>query len=138
MAQFQIDIPDELLPALVAEFGLVQGSTAAASPEEYFAASVVETVRQRAEIYKVGPYYAGPVDPQFRQDGKPYGYVEPAPEPEWEWPEAAERFDVFTAPDGSQWIYDQPRNADGTYAQDDPETEEVESAMGWFPVGGGG
>jgi hypothetical protein len=80
MAQFQIDIPDELLPALVAEFSLVQGSTAAASPEEYFAASVIETVRQRAEIYRVGPYYAGPVNPQFRQDGKPYGYVEPAPE----------------------------------------------------------
>jgi hypothetical protein len=79
MAQFQIDIPDELLPALVAEFGLVQGTTAAASPEEYFAASVVETVRQRAEIYKVGPYYAGPVDPQFRQDGKLFGHVEPEP-----------------------------------------------------------
>ena len=80
MAQFQIDIPDELLPALVAEFSLVQGSTTATSPEEYFAASVVETVRQRAEMYKVGPYYAGPVDPQFRQDGKPFDYVEPEPE----------------------------------------------------------
>ena len=77
MAQFQIDIPDELLPALAAEFSLVQGSTAAASPEEYFAASVVETVRQRAEIYKVGPYYAGPVDPQFNADGTVYGIASP-------------------------------------------------------------
>jgi hypothetical protein len=82
MAQFTIDIPDELLPALVAEFSLVQGSTPAATPEEYFAASVVETVRQRAELYKVGPYYSGPVDPQFRADGKPFGYVDPLPEPE--------------------------------------------------------
>ena len=48
MAQFTIDIPDELLPALVAEFALVQGSTTATTPEEYFAGSVVETVRQRA------------------------------------------------------------------------------------------
>jgi hypothetical protein len=80
MAQFTIDIPDELLPALMAEFSLVQGSTPATTPEEYFAASVAETVRQRAEIYKVGPYYAGPVDPQFRQDGMPYGYVDPEPE----------------------------------------------------------
>ena len=79
MAQFTIDIPDELIPALVAEYSLVQGSTTAATPEEYFSASVVETVRQRAEIYKVGPYYVGPVDPQFQQDGKPYGYVEPTP-----------------------------------------------------------
>ena len=76
---FTISIPDELLPALVAEFSLVQGSTTATTPEEYFTASVVETVRQRAELYKVGPYYAGPIDPQFRQDGKPFDYVEPEP-----------------------------------------------------------
>ena len=72
MAQFTIDIPDELLPALVVEFSLVQGSTTATTPEEYFQASVVETVRQRAEIYKVGPYYTGPTPPQFNADGTPY------------------------------------------------------------------
>jgi hypothetical protein len=76
---FTVSIPDELLPALVAEFSLVQGSTTATTPEEYFTASVVETVRQRAELYKVGPYFVGPVDPQFRADGKPFGYVDPAP-----------------------------------------------------------
>ena len=78
MAQFIIDIPDELLPALVVEFGLVQGSVPATTPDEYFAASIVETVRQRAEIYKVGPYYFGPIDPQYNADGTPYGV---APEP---------------------------------------------------------
>ena len=78
MAQFTIDIPDELLPALVVEFGLVQGSTTATTPDEYFSASVVETVRQRAEIYKVGPYFTGPIDPQYNADGTPYG-VTPAP-----------------------------------------------------------
>ena len=78
MAQFTIDIPDELLPALAVEFGLVQGSVPATTPEEYFAASIVETVRQRAEIYKVGPYYFGPIDPQFNADGTAYGTV---PEP---------------------------------------------------------
>lgn len=82
MAQFTIDIPDELLPALVAEFSLVQGSTGATTPEEYFSASVVETVRQRAELYKVGPYFVGPVNPQFRADGKPFGYVDPVVEEE--------------------------------------------------------
>jgi hypothetical protein len=85
MAQFTIEIPDELLPALAVEFSLVQGSTTATTPEEYFQASIVETVRQRAEVYKVGPYYVGPVNPQFRADGKPYGYVDPIePEPEGE------------------------------------------------------
>lgn len=77
MAQFTIEIPDQLLPALVVEFGLVQGSTDATTPEEYFQASIVETVRQRAEAYKVGPYYVGPVDPQFNADGTPY--VAPVP-----------------------------------------------------------
>jgi hypothetical protein len=79
MAQFTIEIPDQLLPALVVEFGLVQGSTSATTPEEYFEASIVETVRQRAEIYKVGPYYTGPIPPKFNADGTPY--VPPAPEP---------------------------------------------------------
>ena len=75
MAQFTLTIPDELLPALAAEFAIVSaaGSTEATTAEEYFAASVVETVRQRAEIYKVGPYYTGPVNPQFNADGTPYG-----------------------------------------------------------------
>ena len=77
---FTVSIPDELLPALAAEFSIVQGSTSAATAEEYFAASVIETVRQRAELYKVGPYFVGPVDPQFRADGKPFDYVDPAPE----------------------------------------------------------
>jgi hypothetical protein len=72
MAQFTIDIPDELLPALVVEFGLVQGSTTATTPAEYFSASVVETVRQRAEIYKVGPYYVGSTPPIWNADGTPY------------------------------------------------------------------
>lgn len=84
MAQFTVDIPDELLPALAAEFSIVSsaGGTEATSAEEYFAASVVETIRQRAEIYKVGPYYVGPTPPQFNQDGTPY--VAPVVEPEQE------------------------------------------------------
>jgi hypothetical protein len=73
VAQFTVEIPEELLPALMAEFLIVSsgGGTAAASPEEYFAASVVETVRQRAEIYKVGPYFEGAVEPKFLADGMP-------------------------------------------------------------------
>jgi hypothetical protein len=81
MAQFTIDIPDELLPALVVEFSLVQGSVPATTPEEYFAASIVETVRQRAEIYKVGPYYVGPIPPQFNADGTPYEALQADPAP---------------------------------------------------------
>lgn len=73
MSQFSVEIPDDLLPALAAEFAIVSsaGSTDATTAEEYFAASVVETVRQRAEIYKVGPYFVGAVEPKFLADGSP-------------------------------------------------------------------
>lgn len=57
--------------------------------------------------------------------------------PGWEWPENPERFQQWTAPDGSVWTWDQPRAADGTYLADDPATEAVESALQWLPVGGG-
>jgi hypothetical protein len=67
---FTISIPYELLPALAAEFSIVQGSTSAATAQEYFAASVVETVRQRAELYQVGPYFVGAVEPRFLVDGR--------------------------------------------------------------------
>lgn len=84
MAIFSLTIPDELLPALAAEFSIVSaaGGTEATTLEEYFAGSVVETVRQRAEIYKVGPYYTGPTPPQFNADGTPY--VAPSAEEEGE------------------------------------------------------
>lgn len=92
MATFQLTVPDELLPALAAEFAIVSsaGATEATTAEEYFAASVVETVRQRAEIYKVGPYFVGAVEPRFLADGSPNPaytgpdaiVIPPAPEPE--------------------------------------------------------
>lgn len=74
MAQFTINVPDIYLPALIAEFGVVHAANAhpATTPEEYFEASIVEIVRQRAEMYKVGPYYVGPINPQFNADGTPY------------------------------------------------------------------
>ena len=52
----------------------------------------------------------------------------------WDWPENPQRGDQWTGPDGSEWVWDQPRAADGTYLADDPETEVVESALQWLPV----
>ena len=40
----------------------------------------------------------------------------------------------YTAPDGSEWVWDQPRNELGQYMQDNPDTEEVESALQWIPA----
>jgi len=54
----------------------------------------------------------------------------------WDWPENPQRGDQWTGPDSSEWVFDQPRAADGTYLVDDPETEVVESALQWLPAEG--
>lgn len=47
-------------------------------------------------------------------------------------PENPERFTEWTEPDGSQWIFDQPRDpSTGRYLPDDPTTEQVESQLTW-------
>jgi hypothetical protein len=56
--------------------------------------------------------------------------------PEWEWPDNPARFDEWTAPDGSVWRWDQPRDEQGQYLPDDPATPESESALRWIAVGG--
>ena len=105
MAQFTLNIPDELLPALAAEFSIVQGSTTATTADEYFAASVVETVRQRAELYKVGPYFVGVVEPRFLVDGR----GNPA----------------YTGPDAIPYVVVYPETTTVTTEVTDPDTGEV-------------
>lgn len=59
------------------------------------------------------------------------------PQQLWEWPDNPERFQRWTGPDGSEWVWDQPRDpATGQYLPDDPETDAVESALQWLPAGG--
>jgi hypothetical protein len=97
MAQFTVNIPDELLPVLTAEFSTVKGSVAASTPEEYFAASVVEIVRQRAESYQVGPYFKGTIHPRFLADGRG--------NPEYKGPDAIPYVVVYpTDNDGVDWV----------------------------------
>jgi hypothetical protein len=95
MALVSFELPDELMPAIQAEYLTVvsAGATTATSAEDYFVLSVVETLRQRAEAYKVGPYYVGALEPKFLADGSPNpayqgadAIVLPEPEPEVEEP----------------------------------------------------
>lgn len=51
-------------------------------------------------------------------------------------PENPKRFDRWSDSEGGQWIFDQPRNPDGSYVADLPETESVESALRWYPCSG--
>ena len=141
---FTISIPDELLPALVAEFSTVQGSTSAETAEEYFADSVVETVRQRAELYEVGPYFVGAVEPRFLADGRgnpaytgpdaiPYVVVYPANNGVTVDPDTGEETVVEWA-DGDQWTdpvtdvvyeYSVDEEGNGSWGPPTPAEEEV-------------
>ena len=141
---FTVSIPDELLPALAAEFSIVQGSTSAATAEEYFAASVIETVRQRAELYEVGPYFVGAVEPRFLADGRgnpaytgpdaiPYVVVYPANNGVTVDPDTGEETVVEWA-DGDQWTdpvtdvvyeYSVDEEGNGSWGPPTPAEEEV-------------
>jgi hypothetical protein len=75
MASFSIDIDDSLVPGIIAT-----AFAEAKQPEdvvnEYAHALAVKTCQD----LKVGPFYVGPIPPQFNADGTPY--VAPSPEPE--------------------------------------------------------
>jgi hypothetical protein len=82
MAEFTITIADELAPGIVATAAL-EGKTPEEVVNEYAAALATKTCQD----LKVGPFYTGPIPPQFNADGTPY--VAPA-EPEPEEPAAPE------------------------------------------------
>jgi hypothetical protein len=77
MATFQITIADELAPGIVATAAL-EGKTPEEVVNEYAAALATKTCQD----LKVGPFYLGPIPPQFNADGTPYvapEVEEPAP-----------------------------------------------------------
>jgi hypothetical protein len=67
MATFQITIADELAPGIVATAAL-EGKAPEEVVNEYAAALATKTCQD----LKVGPYYIGPIPPQFNADGTPY------------------------------------------------------------------
>jgi hypothetical protein len=64
---YTISIPDELAPGIVAT-AYATGRT----PEEVIAESAEAQARKVCQDLKVGPFYVGPVEPQFNADGTPY------------------------------------------------------------------
>jgi hypothetical protein len=79
MAEFIIIIDDSLAPGIVATAAL-EGKTPEEVVNEYAAALATKTCQD----LKVGPFYTGPIPPQFNADGTVY--VAPA-EPELAAPE---------------------------------------------------
>jgi hypothetical protein len=67
MAQFLIDVPDELAPGVIATAAL-QGM----APEDVVQEYAIALATKTCQDLKVGPYYTGPIPPQFNADGTPY------------------------------------------------------------------
>ena len=148
MATFTINIPDELIPAIQAEYLAVStgGGTSASSAAEYFEASVIESVRQRADIYQVGNYHPGvvTVQPRFLADGRgnpaytgadalPYVVVYPANNGVTTDPDTGEET-VVEWTNGDQWTdpvtdvvyeYSVDEEGNGSWGPPTPAEEEV-------------
>ena len=74
MASFQIDIDDALVPGIIAT-AYAEGR----QPEEVVQDYAESMARKVCQDMAVGPYYQGPIPPQFNADGTPY--VPPADNP---------------------------------------------------------
>jgi hypothetical protein len=75
MATFEITIDNTLVPGIVAT-AYAEGKQPEEVVSEYAAGMAIKVCQD----LKVGPYYVGPIPPQFNADGTPYV----APEPEIE------------------------------------------------------
>ena len=67
MASFEITIDDTLVPGIVAT-AYAEGK----EPEEVVSEYATSLATKICQDLKVGPYYTGPIPPQFNQDGTPY------------------------------------------------------------------
>jgi hypothetical protein len=77
MATFEITIDDTLAPGIIAT-AILEGK----EPEEVVSEYAAGMATKVCQDLKVGPYYTGPIPPQFNADGTPYVAPEPEPTPE--------------------------------------------------------
>jgi len=64
---YTITIPDELTPGIIAI-----GYAASKTPDEVVSSYAVAAATKACQDLKVGPFYVGPIPPEFNADGTPY------------------------------------------------------------------
>jgi hypothetical protein len=72
MAEFLISIDDSLAPGIIATASLEDKT-----PEDVVNEYAEALANKTCQDLKVGPYYTGPIPPQFNADGTPYVAPEP-------------------------------------------------------------
>jgi hypothetical protein len=75
MASFTITIDDSLVPGIIATAYAEQKP-----PEKVVSEYAIALATKTCQDLRVGPFYTGPILPQFNADGSPY--VPPDDEPE--------------------------------------------------------
>jgi hypothetical protein len=93
MAEFLITIDDSLAPGIIATASL-EGK----APEEVVNEYAEALANKTCQDLKVGPYYTGPIPPQFNADGTPYVAPEPPLEAE---PEVINLKTLITTAEGA-------------------------------------
>jgi hypothetical protein len=73
---YNISIPEELVPGIVATAALESQRTGQqVTPELVVQQAAIEQAEKVCQDLKVGPYFTGPINPQFNADGSPYEEV---------------------------------------------------------------
>lgn len=67
MATFQITIDDSLAPGIIA-VATLEGK----SPMDVVNEAAAAAATKACQDLRVGPYFVGPITPQFNADGTPY------------------------------------------------------------------
>lgn len=70
---YTITIPDNILPGIIAS-AVIENKT----PEQLVQEYAVVVATKACQDLRVGPYYVGPVPPQFNADGTPYTGEQPS------------------------------------------------------------
>lgn len=73
---YTITIPEALVPGIVATAALESQRTGQqVTPELVVQQAAIEQAEKVCQDLKVGPYFTGPINPQFNADGSPYEEV---------------------------------------------------------------
>jgi hypothetical protein len=73
---YTITIPEALVPGIVATAALESQRTGQQiTPELVVQQAAIEQAEKVCQDLKVGPYFTGPINPQFNADGSPYEEV---------------------------------------------------------------